>query len=77
MMDVKNIIGIILALAFVVISILLFIPTPQPTVGLTTIVDSFSQALWEFRSLDIFLQLLIILSGTFGTLTLVKERTQR
>jgi len=73
-MDARDIIGIIAALAFIILSILLFIPFPLPEISLTVVPESFSQALWEFRSLDVFLQLLIILAGTFGILTLVKER---
>jgi hypothetical protein len=72
-MEARDIIGIIAALAFIVFSIFLFIPSPQPEISLT-VAKSFSQALWEFRSLDVFLQLLIILAGTFSILTLVKER---
>lgn len=75
-MNRKEIIGTIAALVFIGFSASLFIPHPQPDIGITA-TKSLSQALWEFRSLDVFLQLLIILSGTFGILTLVKERTQR
>ena len=75
-MNARDIVGIIAALAFIGFSILLFIPAPQPDVSLT-VAKSLSQALWEFRSLDVFLQLLIILSGTLGILTLVKERGWR
>ena len=75
-MNTKEIIGIIATLVFVGFSIALLIPPPQPDISLT-VAKSFSQALWEFRSLDVFLQLLIILSGTLGILTLVKERIQR
>jgi len=72
-MDAKEIIGIIAALVFIAFGVLLFVPQPQPEISLT-VTKSFSQALWEFRSLDVFLQLLIILAGTFSILTLVKER---
>ena len=75
-MDAKDIIGIIAALAFIVFSIVLFMPPPEPEISLT-MAKSLSQALWEFRSLDVFLQLLIILAGTFSILTLVKERGWR
>jgi hypothetical protein len=72
-MEAKGILGIIAALVFIGVSILLFVPSPQPEISLT-VAESFPQALWEFRPLDVFLQLLIILAGTFGILTLVKER---
>jgi len=75
-MDAREIIGIIAALVFIGFSISLFIPPPQPEISLT-VAKSLSQALWEFRSLDVFLQLLIILAGTFSILTLVKERGWR
>lgn len=72
-MEARDIMGIIAAVAFIVFSILLFIPAPPPEISLT-VDKSFSQALWEFRSLDVFLQMFVILAGTFGILTLVKER---
>ena len=75
-MDTKDVIGIIAALAFIAFAALLLIRPPQPEISLT-VAKSLGQALWEFRSLDVFLQLLIILSGTFSILTLVKERGWR
>jgi len=72
-MAARDIIGIVAALAFIAFSVFLLIPLPQPEISLT-VAKSLSQALWEFRSLDVFLQLLIILAGTFSILTLVKER---
>lgn len=75
-MNTREVIGIIATLAFIVFAIFLFVSLPQPSISVT-VADSLSQALWEFRPLDAFLQLLIILAGTFGILTLVKERGQR
>ena len=75
-MDTRKVIGIIATVVFVVFAIFLFVRLPQPSISVS-LADSLSQALWEFRSLDVFLQLLIILAGTFGILTLVKERGQR
>ncbi len=75
-MDIRKVIGIIAAVVFVVFAIFLFVLLPQPSISVS-LADSLSQALWEFRSLDVFLQLLIILAGTFSILTLVKERGQR
>jgi hypothetical protein len=74
--DTRKVIGIIAAVVFVVFAIFLFVLLPQPSISVR-LADSLSQALWEFRSLDVFLQLLIILAGTFSILTLVKERGQR
>jgi hypothetical protein len=74
--DTRKVIGIIAAVVFVVFAIFLFVLLPQPSISVS-LADSLSQALWEFRSLDVFLQLLIILAGTFSILTLVKERGQR
>jgi multisubunit Na+/H+ antiporter MnhB subunit len=74
--DTRKVIGIIATVAFIVLAICLFVFLPQPSISVT-VADSFSQALWEFRSLDVFLQLLVILAGTLGILTLVKERGQR
>jgi len=75
-MNTREVIGTIATVVLVVFAILLFVPLPQPSV-IVTVANSLSQALWEFRSLDVFLQLLVILAGTFGILTLVKEREQR
>lgn len=75
-MDTRKVIGIIATVVFVVFAIFLFVLLPQPSISVS-LADSLSQALWEFRSLDVFLQLLIILAGTFSILTLVKERGQR
>jgi multisubunit Na+/H+ antiporter MnhB subunit len=75
-MDTREIIGVIAAVVFIVFAVFLFVFLPQPSINVTG-PDSLSQALWEFRSLDVFLQLLIILAGTFSILTLVKERGQR
>jgi len=74
--DTRKVIGIIAAVIFVVFAIFLFVLLPQPSISVN-LAGSLSQALWEFRSLDVFLQLLIILAGTFSILTLVKERGQR
>jgi uncharacterized membrane protein len=75
-MDTREVIGVIVAVVFIVFAIFLFVSLPQPSISVT-VADSLSQALWEFRSLDVFLQLLVILAGTLGILTLVKERGQR
>lgn len=72
-MKARDIVGIIPAVAFIGFSVLLFVPSPQPEISLN-VAKSFGQALWEYRPLDVFLQLLIILAGTFGILTFVKER---
>ena len=68
----KTILGIISAVAFVGLFILMFLPTPLPEVQVT-VAQSFSSALWDFRCLDVFVQLLILLSGTFAILTLIKR----
>jgi len=52
-----------------------FVTPPGPDI-LTTPTSNFNKALWEFRSLDILGQMMIILAGTFTILTLVKERTK-
>ncbi len=72
-METRDVLGIIAAFLFVGLSVRLLVPSPQPEVSLA-IAGSFTKALWEYRLLDVFLQLLIILAGTFGILTLIKER---
>jgi len=70
---VRNILGIAAGLAFAGLSCVLFVTPPQPELSVS-VAASLSQALWGFRGLDVFLQLLIILAGTFSIVTLVKER---
>jgi len=71
----REFLGIIGALAFIVFSVSIFVALPQPTVT-AHVAKSFGEALWEFRALDVFLQVLIILAGTLGILSLVKERNR-
>jgi len=71
----RNILGVIFAIAFVASFILMFVCSPSPDIQIT-VTQSFGIALWKFRALDVFLQLLIILAGTFSILTLVKERSK-
>lgn len=73
---IKSILGGILGVIFVVLSVLIVIHSPQPDIYIATVPQTFSSALWEFRSLDVFLQLLVILAGTFGILTLVRRAQQ-
>lgn len=75
-MKARSILGIIFALGITIGLALLFVTSPQPDIQLT-VTPNFNVALWEFRSLDIFGQLVIILVGTFTILTLVKERGSR
>ena len=72
-MDAKGITGIIAALVFIGFAVLILVPLPQPDISIN-VAESFSQALWEFRSMDVLLQLFIILAGAFGIITLVKEK---
>jgi len=72
-MDAKGITGIIAALVFIGFAVLILVPLPQPDISIN-VAESFSQALWEFRSIDVLLQLFIILAGAFGIITLVKEK---
>ncbi len=69
----KSILGVVLGVIFVGFSVLILIHSPQPAVYVLGGPQTFSSALWEFRPLDVFLQLLIILAGTFGILTLVRR----
>lgn len=71
-MDWKEVAGIIGGLAFIYIAVFLFIPPFQPNISFLNI-SSFGQALWSYRSLDVFLQLLLILSGVLGFLVLIKN----
>jgi len=69
----KSILGVVFGVIFVVFSVLILIHSPQPAVYVLGAPQTFSIALWEFRPLDVFLQLLVILAGTFGILTLVRR----
>jgi hypothetical protein len=71
--DIKELFGVLGALAFIVLASWIFVSAPEPGVTVTNIA-SFPQALWDYRPLDVLLQLFIILSGTLGILMFVKER---
>lgn len=72
----RNILGVVFGVIFVVFAVLILIHSPQPAVYVLGGPQTFSSALWEFRPLDVFLQLLVILAGTFGILTLVRRSQQ-
>jgi multisubunit Na+/H+ antiporter MnhB subunit len=67
--------GIVVAVGFIIAFGMFFVSPPAPDIFISA-TSSFNKALWEFRSLDILGQMLIILAGTFAILTLVKERTK-
>ena len=69
----KEIIGALTALAFIGLAIWLVVLSPQPDVKVAG-APSLGQAIWGVRPLDILLQVLLVLAGTFGILTLVRER---
>lgn len=78
-MDWKEILGVVGALVFIGLLLFLFV-APAPSMWLGTWIGaseleitSFGQALWEFRSLDVFLQIFLILTGVLGFLTLIKH----
>ena len=62
-----------MAAGFIVAFVLFFVTPPAPDISIT-VTSNFNKAFWEFRSLDILGQVMIILAGTFTILTLVKER---
>ena len=72
-MDSKGILGILAGLVFVGFAVLILVFLPQPDISIS-VAESFNQALWDFRTLDVLLQLFIILAGAFGVITLVKEK---
>lgn len=69
----KEFLGLLGALAFIVLASMLFISAPEPSVTAPKIA-SFAQALWYYRPIDVLLQIFVILSGTLGILMFVKER---
>ena len=62
-----------MAAGFIVAFVLFFVTPPAPDI-LITVTPRFNEALWQFRSLDILGQVMIIMAGTFTILILVKER---
>jgi hypothetical protein len=72
----KNILGVVLGVIFAGFSVLAFLHSSPPEVYVSGVAQSFSSALWEFRPLDVFVQLLVILGGIFGILTLVRRSGQ-
>ena len=69
----KEIIGVFAALAFIGLAIWLLVLSPEPSVSVVG-APSLGQAIWGFRPLDVLLQVLLVLAGTFSILTLVRER---
>jgi len=69
----KNILGLLAGLIFTCFLGFLIIPQLQINVGIA-VPASFSEALWQSRSLDVLLQILIVLAGSLGILVLVKEK---
>jgi hypothetical protein len=72
----KNILGLVLGVIFAGFCVLAFLHSSSPEVYVSGGAQSFSSALWEFRPLDVFVQLLVILGGIFGILTLVRRSGQ-
>lgn len=58
---------------------LIFIFFMEPEVMQMTVEETrpFREMLWNYRSLDLIGQMLIIMAGTFGVLVLTKERIER
>ena len=79
-LDAKGIIPVPLAwglIAFALITLSLF-SLPQLNIPLPAIIDeNFSQALWQDRSLDLLLQVMLIFAGVLGILGLLAESTNQ
>jgi hypothetical protein len=67
----KNLLGLLASLFFIFFIGVLVIPYCQINLGIV-VPGSFGEALWESRSLDVLLQVLIVLAGSLGILVLVK-----
>ena len=54
-----------------------FFTEPEATSVLGGGTRPFREMLWNYRSLDLIGQMMIIMAGTFGVLVLTKERIER
>ena len=55
----------------------IFFLEPEPARQAVESTRPFREMLWNYRSLDLIGQMMIILAGTFGVLVLTKERIER
>jgi uncharacterized membrane protein len=69
--------GVLVSVVIFLGLLAIFFYEPEPTIQMTEATRPFREMLWNFRSLDLIGQMMIILAGTFGVLVLTKERIER
>jgi len=69
--------GFLVSVAIFLGLLAIFFYQPESTVVTGEATRPFREMLWNYRSLDLIGQMMIILAGTFGVLVLTKERIER
>ena len=69
--------GFLVSVAIFLGLLAIFFMDPEPTMQLSESTGPFREMLWDYRSLDLIGQMMIIVAGTFGVLVLTKERIER
>ncbi len=67
---------VVSAAIFVGLLVILFLE-PETTAQAVESARPFREMLWNYRSVDLIGQMMIIMAGTFGVLVLAKERIER
>lgn len=69
--------GFLVSVAIFLGLLAIFFHQPESTIVTGEGTRPFREMLWNYRSLDLIGQMMIILAGTFGVLVLTKERIER
>jgi uncharacterized membrane protein len=69
--------GVLVSIVIFFGLLVIFFLEPEPARQTVESTRPFREMLWNYRSLDLIGQMMIILAGTFGVLVLTKERIER
>ncbi|MBD3292684.1 MAG: hypothetical protein GF393_07140 [Armatimonadia bacterium] len=69
--------GFLVSVAIFLGLLAIFFMEPEATMATGEGTRPFREMLWNYRSLDLIGQMMIIMAGTFGVLVLTKERIER
>lgn len=69
--------GVLVSVVILVGMLFIFFFEPEAATTATEGARPFREMLWNYRSLDLIGQMMIILAGAFGVLVLTKERIER
>ncbi len=72
-----KVLGFVVSVVILVALMMILLMEPQAVATPQQMPEHFRNMLWNYRSLDVLGQMMVILAGTFGILVLVKERFER